>query len=186
MMIDTLKEENNYNSNTSVKYLSAKGRSGRKNSKINRPPKESWFWLTAELINSLPWRSMSVNCQKLVNRLILEHCNHGGYENGYLVCTYNDFVEYGLTRNKIRQAIEEAQALGLVKHQRGERVFAKNQPNSYRLTFYDTENKDDATNDWKKVTEERLISFRNKTKQQKKKRADFKKGLASKTMVVSI
>ena len=30
------------------------------------------------------------------------------------------------------------------------------------------------TNDWKKLTEERLISFRNKTKQQKKKRAEFK------------
>ena len=70
--------------------------------------------------------------------------------------------------------VEEAQALGLVKHKRGERVLAKNQPNSYTLTFYATENMYPPTNDWKKLTEEQLISFRNKTKQQKKKRAEFK------------
>ena len=174
MINDTPAEENSYNSNTSVTYLKLKGRSGKKSSKINRPPPESWFWLTAELINSLSWRSMSINCQKLVNRLILEHCNHGGYENGHLICTYKDFVDYGLTRNNIRPAIEEAQALGLVKHQRGERVFAKNQPNSYTLTFYATENKYPPTNDWKKLTEERLISFKNKIKVQKRKRAEFK------------
>jgi hypothetical protein len=175
MINNNSEEQNNYNSNTSVTYLKQKGRSGKKSSKINNPPKnQPWIWLTSELISSLAWRSMSINCQKLVNRLIIEHRNHGGYENGHLVCTYKDFVEYGLTRNNIRSAIKEAQALGLVKHQRGERVFAKNQPNSYTLTFYATENMYPPTNDWKKLTEERLISFRNKTKQQKKKRAEFK------------
>ena len=175
MVNNTVKVENNYNSNTSVTYLRLKGRSGKKSFKVNNPPKDQpWIWLTAELVNSLAWRSMSINCQKLVNRLIIEHRNHGGYENGHLVCTYKDFVEYGLTRNNIRSAIEEAQALGLVKHQRGERVFAKNQPNSYTLTFYATENMYPPTNDWKKLTEERLIFFRNKTKQQKRKRAEFK------------
>ena len=129
-MNDTPAEENSYNSNTSVTYLKLKGRSGKKSSKINNPPKDqAWIWLTSELISSLAWRSMSINCQKLVNRLIIEHRNNGGYENGHLICTYKDFVDYGLTRNNIRPAIEEAQALGLVKHQRGERVFAKNQPN---------------------------------------------------------
>tara|TARA_X000000950_G_C13604071_1_gene532591 strand:+ start:161 stop:703 length:543 start_codon:yes stop_codon:yes gene_type:complete len=175
MINDPPAEENSYNSNTSVKYLKLKGRSGKKSSKINNPPKDQpWIWLTSELICSLAWRSMSINCQKLVNRLIIEHRNHGGYENGHLVCTYKDFVDYGLTRNNIRPAIEEAQALGLVKHQRGERVFAKNQPNSYTLTFYATENKYSPTNDWKKLTEERLISFKHKIKLQRRKRAEFK------------
>ena len=69
MMNDTPEEENNYNLNTSVTYLKLKGRSGKKNSKINNPPKDQpWIWLTSELISSLAWRSMGINCQKLVNR----------------------------------------------------------------------------------------------------------------------
>jgi hypothetical protein len=42
------------------------------------------------------------------------------------------------------------------------------------MWYYATENMYPPTNDWKKLTEERLISYRNKTKQQKKKRAEFK------------
>ena len=115
-----------------------------------------------------------MNCLKLIHRLLLEHCNHGGLENGRLVCTYKDFQEYGLTRNKIRPAIEEADFLGLVKHQRGERIFAKNQPNSYRITFYGTSEARDPTNEWKRITKERIDSFRSKKREQEKKRKEYK------------
>jgi hypothetical protein len=117
---------------------------------------------------------MSVNCRKLIDRLLLEHCNHSGLENGRLVCTYKDFQDYGLTRNKIRPAIEEADFLGLVKHQRGERVFAKNQPNSYRITFYGTSEARDPTNEWKRITKERIDSFRSKKREREKKKKEFK------------
>ena len=161
--------------NTSVKYPQLKGRSSRGSRKFNRPPSgEGWIWLTGELLNSLAWRSMSVNCLKLTLRLLLEHINHGGLENGRLVCTYKDFQEYGLTRNKIRPAIEEADFLGLVKHQRGERIFAKNQPNSYRITFYGTSEARDPTNEWKRITKERIDSFRSKKREQEKKRKEYK------------
>ena len=174
-MNDTLDGDNNLTNNASVKYPLMKGRSGRKSKKYNSPPKdEPWFWLTAELINSLAWLYMSINCQKLIHRWIVEHSNHGGHENGRLVCTYNNFEDYGLTRNKIRPAIEEAHSLGLVKHQRGERVFAKNQPNSYRLTFYGTDELHTATNDWKRLTEERLISFKRKKTEKEERRKKFK------------
>ena len=157
------------------KYPQLKGREGKPSRKFNRPPSnQAWSWLTSELINSLAWRSMSVNCLKLIHRLLLEHCNHGGLENGRLVCTYKDFQEYGLTRNKIRPAIEEADFLGLVKHQRGERVFAKNQPNSYRITFYGTSEARDPTNEWKRITKERIDSFRSKKREQEKKRKEYK------------
>ena len=126
-MNDTLDGDNNLTNNASVKYPLMKGRTSRGSRKFNRPPSgEGWIWLTGELLNSLAWRSMSVNCRKLIDRLLLEHCNHGGLENERLVCTYKDFQDYGLTRNKIRPAIEEADFLGLVKHQRGERDVAKN------------------------------------------------------------
>ncbi len=117
---------------------------------------------------------MSVNCLKLTLRLLLEHINHGGLENGRLVCTYKDFQEYGLTRNKIRPAIEEADFLGLVKNQQGERIFARNHPNSYRLTFYGTKDAKDPTNEWKRITKERIDSFRSKKREQEKKRKEFK------------
>ena len=157
------------------KYPQLKGREGKPSRKFNRPPSNMpWSWITGELLNSVAWRSMSVNCHKLIDRLLLEHCNNAGLENGSLICTYNHFQEYGLTRNMIRFAIEEASFLGLVKHQRGERVFAKNQPNSYRITFYGTSEARDPTNEWKRMTQERLEAFREKRKEQEKKRKEFK------------
>ena len=174
-MNDTLNAENTRERNASVKYPQLKGRSSKGSRKFNRPPSgEGWIWLTGELINSLAWRSMSVNCLKLTLRLLLEHINHGGLENGRLVCTYKDFQEYGLTRNKIRPAIEEADFLGLVKNQQGERIFARNHPNSYRLTFYGTKHAKDTTNEWKLVTTERVKAYRKKKKEAKEKRKQFK------------
>ena len=157
------------------KYPQLKGREGKPSRTFNRPPNNmAWCWITGELLNSVAWRSMSVNCHKLIDRLLLEHCNNAGLENGSLICTYNHFQEYGLTRNMIRFAIEEAGFLGLVKHQRGERVFAKNQPNSYRLTFYGTKDAKDPTNEWKLVTTERVKAYRKKKKEAKEKRKQFK------------
>jgi hypothetical protein len=69
---------------------------------------------------------------------------------------------------------EEADFLGLVKHRRGERVFAKNQPNSYRITFYGTSEARDPTNEWKRITKERIDSFRSKKREQEKKKKKFK------------
>ena len=74
----------------------------------------------------------------------------------------------------IRFAIEEASFLGLVKHQRGEKIFARNHPNSYRLTFYGTKDAKDPTNEWKRITQERVDVFRKKKKEQEKKRKEYK------------
>ena len=174
-MNDTLNAENTRERNASVKYPQQKGRTSKGSRTFNRPPyKMAWSWLTAELLNSVSWRSMSVNCRKLIDRLLLEHCNHAGLENGGLICTYNHFQEYGLTRNKIRPAIEEADFLGLVKHQQGEIIFARNQPNSYLLTFYGTKDAKDPTNEWKRITQERVDVFRKKRREQEKKRKEYK------------
>ena len=174
-MNDTLNAETTRERNASVKYSQQKGRTSKGSRTFNRPPyKMAWSWLTAELLNSVSWRSMSVNCRKLIDRLLLEHCNHAGLENGGLICTYNHFQKYGLTRNKIRPAIKEADFLGLVKHQRGEKIFARNHPNSYRITFYGTKNAKDPTNEWKRITQERVDVFRKKQKEQEKKRKEYK------------
>jgi hypothetical protein len=74
----------------------------------------------------------------------------------------------------IRPAIDEANFLGLVKNRRGERVFAKNEPNLYRLTFYGTKDAKDPTNEWKLVTTERVKAYRKKKKEAKEKRKQYK------------
>ncbi len=175
MMDDTPDDANDINLNASIKYPQQRGREGKPSRRFNRPPHNmAWCWLTAELLNSVSWRSMSRNCQKLINRLLLEHCNNAGLANGSLICTYNHFQEYGLTRNMIRPAIDEANFLGLVKNRRGERVFSKNQPNSYRLTFYGTKDAKDPTNEWKRITTERVKAYRKKKKEAKEKRKQYK------------
>lgn len=60
--------------------------------------------LTYELMSSDAWRSMSINCRKLVDCLILEHMRHSGSENGNLITTYDQFEEYGVTRKNINKA----------------------------------------------------------------------------------
>ena len=113
------KEFTSSQSNARHQYEIQKGRASRKSSrdkKLYGPPQdESWIWLTTELLLSEAWRSMSINCYKLIFHLLIEHSNHAGHENGRLLSTYQQLQDYGLTRNKIRSVIEEAEFLGLIK-----------------------------------------------------------------------
>jgi hypothetical protein len=55
------------------------GRAG----KLARPPAgKRWAWLTAEMLSSLAWRSLSANGRRLLDFLLLEHCCHAGQETG--------------------------------------------------------------------------------------------------------
>ena len=173
-------EDFNYSqSNACNKYEVLKGRRSRKSSrdkKLYGPPSgEPWVWLSTELLYSVAWRSMSINCYKLIFHLLIEHSNHHGYENGRLLSTYQQLQDYGLTRNKIRSVIEESEFLGLVRHRRGRKVEALNQPNSYRLTFYADDENGYATNEWKSVTKEKVDNWRAKTGQLRKNRENYKR-----------
>ena len=171
--------DNDSQSNASIKYSIQKGRSSRpkgREKKLNSPPQgEPWIWLPTELLCSDAWREMSVNCRKLIDHLLIEHSNHNGFENGNLKSTYNQLQEYGLTRNKIRPAIEEAEQLGLIKHKRGELFVAENQPNTYRLTFYPDKQHSYATNEWKAKTKEKINTWRLKRDQLRKNRENYKR-----------
>jgi len=166
-------------SNASAQYSIQKGRTGRKSSRDKKmygtPQGEPWIWLTTELLLSEAWRSMSINCYKLIFHLLIEHSNHAGYENGRLLSTYQQLQDYGLTRNKIRSVIEEAEFLGLIKHKRGRKVVALNQPNYYRLTFYADDENGYATNEWKSMTKEKIEKWRNRTGQLRKNRENYKR-----------
>ena len=173
------KDVTSYQANARHQYEVQKGRVSRKTSrdkKMYGPPQdESWIWLTTELLCSDAWRSMSINCSKLIFRLLIEHSNHAGRENGRLLSTYGQLQNYGLTRNKIRAVIVEAEFLGLIKHRRGRKVEALNQPNSYRLTFYADDENGYATNEWKSITKEKIEKWRVRTGQLRKNRENYKR-----------
>ena len=51
-----------------------------------------WIAYTLDMITSPAWQALSLNGRKILNRLEIEHCKHGGAENGKLPCTYSDFT----------------------------------------------------------------------------------------------
>ena len=180
------KELTSFQSNARHQYEIQKGRASRKTTrdkKLYSPPQdEPWLWLPTALLCSEAWRSMSINCYKLIFHLLIEYSNHHGYENGRLLSTYQQLHDYGLTRNKIRSVIEEAEFLGLIRHKRGRLVEAFNQPNSYRLTFYADDENGYATNEWKSVTKERIEKWRDKTGQLRKNRENYKRNFKRKSL----
>lgn len=148
-----------------------KGRSsGRMNGKtknlLGPPPGKPWVWLIAELMASDAWRLRSHNCALFVDRLLIEHMNHAGLENGRLKATYDDLEAYVLRRRSIKGAIEEAKFLGLVRVTfHGGRWAMTNSASQYRLTFYPTIEEGvvcPASNEWKGKTAKQIRGYREK------------------------
>lgn len=129
------------------------GRIGGREGKVRRPPAgEPWTWLTAELLTSASWRALSINGHRLMGFLMVEHMNHAGRENGRLRATHDQLRAYGLCGNRVRAAIEECAALGLIAYTRGGRWAGTNRPSTFRLTFYADAEGNPATNEWKAVS----------------------------------
>lgn len=138
-------------------------RSGRQR-KIHSPPAgEAWTWLTRELLRSPAWRARSINCTRLVDFLLVEHCNHAGLHNGKLLATYDQLVEWGIRREAICDAIDEAEFLGLVRVEVRGRFShgARKVPSEYRLTFFASHDNAPATNEWKAITEQHVAARKN-------------------------
>ena len=126
--------------------------------KLLRPPANTpWAWIPAPLIASVAWRTMSIHCRKLLDFLLVEHCNHAGRGNGRLHATYDQLEQFGIRRRKIRGAIAEAVRRGLVEvTQQGGLYGAdrKRTPSLYRLTWFGcVESQQPATNEWKRYVE---------------------------------
>ena len=133
----------------------------------------------------------SVNTARLIDFLLIEHRNHAGLENGNLKATYDQLVEYGLTRSEIKAAILEAGFLGLVKvTYEGGRYAGNNQPSTYRLTFYADKEGGPATNQWKGKTIEAIGEWKQDQaagkKRQRERRKKQNPGATSRTTVVQL
>jgi hypothetical protein len=98
---------------------------------------------------------LSLTARRILDLLEIEHCRRGGRENGKLVCTYDNFENSGVDRTRIREALDELIAAGLIEITRlGRRAYADlRAPTLYRLTYLPTfENGKwtEATHEWKK------------------------------------
>ena len=109
--------------------------------------------MTRKLLTSDAWMAQGINTRRLLDFLLVEHMNHAGNENGALKATHDQLRAYGLTGSKIREAIEEADFLGLLRWERGGRWAGSNQPSRFRLTFLADGEGNPPTNEWTRRTE---------------------------------
>jgi hypothetical protein len=167
-------------------YAQAKGREGKpsnRDKKFRSPPKdEPWVWLPRSLIESDAWRLKGINCARIMDRLLAEHMAHGGQENGALKATYEQLMEWGLTRRHITNAIAEAEFLGLVRKERGGFFSGRSEPNLYRLTFYADIEGNPATNEWKSVSEEAIKAWRKQRSRNQRNKANSKDELKNNSL----
>ena len=131
--------------------------SGRDGKWRRAPEGEPWVWMTREMLSSPAMRAISLNGRRLLDRLQIEHANHAGTENGNLMATHEQLVEFGLSRRLIADAINELVFFGFVRVERGRFTRAGvKAPNLFRLTFYPDAEGRPATNEWKGMTEEAI------------------------------
>ena len=127
------------------------GTTYRKRNPIN----EQFSPRTLAMLESPAYRVMSLAAHRVIARIEIELCHHGGNDNGRLPVTYEDFIEYGIHHGSIAAGIREAEALGFIRvterGRGGNREYHK--PSLYGLTFsYDCGTRDASPpNDWKKI-----------------------------------
>jgi hypothetical protein len=120
--------------------------------KMNRPPaSQPWIWITREMMESAAWQTLTAAAKRIVERIMLEHMHNGGKMNGELIVTYDDFVDYGISRKAIKTAIDIAQALGFIEVTvRGRPSYgAAQRPSQYAITWLPKIDGSDPTNRWK-------------------------------------
>ena len=162
------------------------GRRTGRAARAHRPPKyEPWVWQTRELIASPAWRHRNINTIRLLDFLMIEHMNHAGTENGNLKATHQQLRAYGLSANSIRNSIEEAVFLGLIRHVRGGRWAGSNQPSSFRITFLPDRDGNPPTNEWKSVTEEQIGNWKIRRSRWKSATKKRKAALRNESTVLS-
>jgi hypothetical protein len=76
---------------------------------------EAWVSYPRSMISSPAMRVLSLSAIRVMHRLEEEHMAHGGAENGCLIVTHDQFIEWGIHKDSVSPGIREAVALGFVK-----------------------------------------------------------------------
>ena len=158
----------------------------KRNSKQpNRPPDgQSWIWLTAEHLASAAWRGMSVNARRALDHIMLEHMAHAGTENGNLIVTHRQFVEAGVTKNRVGDALDELQHLRLIQMQRGRGGAGGGVPNKFTLTWLPVKGSRVCGDLWKRTTNKDVERWHDgKRRDRKRQRTKKNPALQSKEKI---
>lgn len=112
-----------------------------------------------DMLEAPAFRALSHSAMRILHRLELEHMAHAAMENGNLICTYQDFVDYGVSMGSIKAALSQLAALGFIEVEvQGRRSAGGVKiPSRYRLTYV-AESSVDAkpTDEWSRNDEQRV------------------------------
>jgi hypothetical protein len=90
----------------------------------------------ADMLLSSAWAELSLSARRVLDRLEIEYCRSGGMKNGQLVCTHQNFREFGIHDHAVAPGIREAEALGFLAIHRGRAGNGTYRtPSVYRLTY---------------------------------------------------
>ena len=107
---------------------------------------------TIRMLESPAYRVLSRSGHRILARVEIEMAHHGGFDNGKLPVTFEDFVQYGMDRHAVAPAIRECCALGFLEvtelGRAGNAEFR--QPSKYRLTYRHVD-RANATNEWQRI-----------------------------------
>jgi hypothetical protein len=119
--------------------------------------KISGQWIPHPVALLRVFRELSLTARRILDTLEIEHCRHGGRENGKLPCPYRSCEIFGLTSgSRISRAFRELKAAGLIEIIRpGRRSYADvRTPSLYRLTYlpsFEAGRWIEPTHEWKKT-----------------------------------
>jgi len=127
-----------------------------------------------EMVESPPWRVLSLSGHRLLDRLEIELRHHAGRDNGHLPVTFTQFEEYGIDRHSIAPAMREVEALGfaeVTEHGRAGNAEHR-KPNKFRLTYQSTDDRE-PTEDWQYIktiedAKSRALAARRPTRRKQK------------------
>ncbi len=131
-----------------------KGTAPPKAGKESGDSSQRWQWLTIELMESAAFTTLSANANRAFFRIIIQHTAHAALENGNLIVTHPQFVQYGVTGEYVADALDELEYKGLIKVQRGRAGTGVAHPNRFTLTFVGDFEGAPATNEWRRCTPE--------------------------------
>jgi hypothetical protein len=109
-----------------------------------------WVPHRIEMLGSPAWSVLSLSARRVLDRIEIEHADHGGNDNGRLPVTY--FERYGIHRHAIRAAIQETVALGFAEiTERGRAGNAEfRSSHKFRLTYLHV-GRAPPTNEWQRI-----------------------------------
>ena len=142
---------------------------------LSPPPGQPWIWLARDMLESPAYRALSRAGHQLLARLMVEHCNHAGKENGRLAVSWDAFQAAGLHRSVIGQTLDEVTRLGFVRVvEEGRRGYgaALGRRTTYRLTFAGVvgDNSGLPTNEWATISRAETRSIMAAVREAERKR----------------